>query len=589
MMKPLTGLPLKVRFALAGAAAAVIGLIAAGLAIAAYDTQVYRAGKIQEVGIQARILAASITAALVFDDPKVVREYVDALRANPDLDAAAVYGAGGRLVAATTRAGADPVSATAPPAGTDFAGEFLIVSQPVTEDSEKVGTVYLRIVMEPLARRVSRYGALLLLVFMGSLVVAILVAAQGALRRANADLSEANDNLRTQIAERERAEDALRQAQKMEAVGHLTGGIAHDFNNMLAIIISSLGLLKRRAARGETDLERYADSALEGANRAATLTQRLLAFARRQALNPQPVNPNRLIAGMSELLRRSLGEAVKIETVLAGGVWKIKVDAHQLENAILNLALNSRDAMTSSGGRLTIETANVDLDERYAAAHSGLTAGQYAMIAVSDTGAGMTQEVIEKAFEPFFTTKEVGKGTGLGLSQVYGFVHQSGGHVRIYSEVGHGTTVKIYLPRLFAEDAADPVAAVEVKAATGNLTVLVVEDEPDVRRLTVDALGELGYRVLQADGATPALALIKTHPEIKVLFTDIVMPEINGRKLADQALKLRPDLKVLFTTGYTRNAVVHHGVLEPGVNLLGKPFSLEQLAAKFRAVLDEKP
>jgi signal transduction histidine kinase/ActR/RegA family two-component response regulator len=587
-MKPLAGLPLKVRFVLGGAAVAVVGLIAAGLAIAAYDTQVYRTGKAQEVSIQASILAASVTAALVFDDPQAVREYVEALRANPDLDAAAVYGPGGRLVAATTRPDAAPVGADEPPPGTDFSGAFLTVSQPVTEDDEKIGTVYLRIVTEPLARRVSRYGVLLLLLFMGSLVVAILVAAQGALRRANAELSDANANLRTQIVERERAEDALRQAQKMEAVGHLTGGIAHDFNNMLAIIIGSLGLLKRRAARGETGLERYADSALEGANRAATLTQRLLAFARRQALNPQPADPNRLIAGMSELLRRSLGEAVKIETVLAGGAWKIKVDAHQLENAILNLALNSRDAMPSGSGRLTIETANVDLDERYTADHSGLIPGQYAMIAVSDTGAGMTAEVIGKAFEPFFTTKEVGKGTGLGLSQVYGFVRQSGGHVRIYSEIGHGTTVKIYLPRLFAADIAAVAAPVEIKATTDDITVLVVEDEPGVRRLTVDALSELGYRVLDAEGATPALALVRSHPEIKLLFTDIVMPEINGRELADEALKLHPDLKVLFTTGYTRNAVVHHGVLDPGVNLLGKPFSLEQLAAKLRAVLDDK-
>ncbi|MFS2048924.1 ATP-binding protein, partial [Variovorax sp. CT11-76] len=296
---------------------------------------------------------------------------------------------------------------------------------------------------------------------------------------------------------------------------------------------------------------------------------------------------NRLVAGMSDLLRRSLSGAIQLETVLAGGLWRTHADPNQLENVILNLAVNGRDAMPE-GGRLTIETANTHLDERYAVEHLGLSAGQYVMIAVSDTGSGMPAAVVAKAFDPFFTTKEVGRGTGLGLSQVYGFVKQSGGHVKIYSEVGEGTAVKVYLPRLLGAPAEDEKAEAAPDAPLGGTEelILVVEDEPAVRQLTVAALTELGYRVLQADGAAAALKLIDAHPEIQLLFTDVVMPETNGRKLADEALRRRPGLKVLFTTGYTRNAVVHNGVLDAGVHLIGKPFTIEELAVRVREVLD---
>ena len=291
---------------------------------------------------------------------------------------------------------------------------------------------------------------------------------------------------------------------------------------------------------------------------------------------------------MSELLRHSLGTDVQLETVLAGGLWQSHIDPNQLENAILNLAVNARDAMPE-GGRLTIETANCHLDERYAANNLGVPAGQYVMIAVTDTGTGMSPAVIAKAFDPFFTTKEVGRGTGLGLSQVYGFVKQSGGHVKIYSELGQGTTVKVYLPRLSATAAQDVSDQTAPGLAMGDLqdTILVVEDEPAVRRFSVEALSELGYRVLEADGAVAALRLLDAHPEISLLFTDVVMPETNGRKLADEALRRRPDLKVLFTTGYTRNAVVHNGVLDADVELIGKPFTVEDLAIKVRQVLDK--
>ena len=383
------------------------------------------------------------------------------------------------------------------------------------------------------------------------------------------------------------AQDALRQSQKMEAVGQLTGGIAHDFNNMLAVVVGSLDLLSRRLSDGDARAQRYLDAASDGARRAALLTQRLLAFSRQQPLQPEAIDANKLVAGMSDLLRHSIGADVRLETVLAGGLWRTHADPNQLENVILNLAVNARDAMPD-GGRLTIETQNAHLDERYVAAHLGLTPGQYVLVAVTDTGAGMPTEIIEKAFDPFFTTKEVGKGTGLGLSQVYGFVKQSGGHVKIYSEPGLGTTIKIYLPRLLGASGVDTATQVAAPLARGDSgeVILVVEDEPAVRQFSVDALSELGYRVLEADGAAAALGLIDAHPEIVLLFTDVVMPEVNGAKLAEEVRRRRPDIKVLFTTGYTRNAVVHNGVLDPGVELIGKPFNLEALAAKLRSVLE---
>ncbi|MFC4727647.1 hybrid sensor histidine kinase/response regulator [Coralloluteibacterium thermophilus] len=409
-------------------------------------------------------------------------------------------------------------------------------------------------------------------------------------RRADDELRELNRTLEARIAaaiaEREQVEEALRQAQKMEAVGQLTGGIAHDFNNMLAVVIGSLDLLARRIGSEDARTRRYVDAATEGARRAALLTQRLLAFSRQQPLRPQPINANKLVANMAELVRRSLGGDIRLETVLAGGLWRAHADPNQLESAILNLAVNARDAMPG-GGRLTIETQNAHLDSRYTATHPGINPGQYVLIAVTDTGEGMSPEVIARAFDPFFTTKDVGKGTGLGLSQVYGFVRQSGGHVKIYSEPGYGTTVKIYLPRSVAEGepAADDASA-DAPLGEQQELVLVVEDEPAVRQFSVDALCELGYRVLEADGATSALRQLEAHPDIALLFTDVVMPEVNGPRLADEARRRRPGLKVLFTTGYPRDAVVHNGVLGNAVDLLGKPFTVEELAAKVREVLD---
>ncbi len=408
-------------------------------------------------------------------------------------------------------------------------------------------------------------------------------------RRAEAALQSLNATLEQrvldEVSQRTKAEQQLRQIQKMEAVGQLTGGIAHDFNNMLAVILGGLTVMKRKLGKGEVDVERFADGAIEGAQRAAALTQRLLAFSRQQPLAPEPLSANVLVSGMSDLLSRTLGEQINIQTVLAAGLWQILADRVQLENAIINLSVNGRDAMPS-GGKLTIETSNAYVDDAFAKEFA-IAAGQYVLIAVADTGSGMSADVLAKAFDPFYTTKEVGKGTGLGLSQVYGFVRQSGGHVKIYSEVGLGTTAKIYLPRHLGGKTAEKVEpAVPVVRGSRQEVVMVVEDEDRVRAVSVEALKELGYAVVEADGPLEALRLLKRGQEVHVLFTDVVMPDMSGRQLADRAREMIPNLKVLYTTGYTRNAIVHNGILDAGTNLLTKPFTIEELASKVRTILD---
>ncbi|WP_246672276.1 CHASE3 domain-containing protein [Mesorhizobium sp. B3-1-6] len=398
-------------------------------------------------------------------------------------------------------------------------------------------------------------------------------------------LSAKNAALLNEIETREKAESQLRQVQKMEAVGQLTGGIAHDFNNMLAVITSAMNIAQRKLARGEHDVQSFVEAAADAAARAANLTARLLAFSRQQPLAPQIVDANRLVAGMSDLLRRALGHAVEIETVLAGGLWKTHADPSQVENAIINLAVNARDAMDEKG-KLTIETANCYLDEAYAVAHPEVKAGQYVMIAVTDTGAGMSPDIMAKAFEPFFTTKPATKGTGLGLSQVFGFVKQSGGHVKIYSEPGEGTTIKIYLPRFTGpEEAAAPPKASGRSDVPATETVLLVEDDARVRFSTAATLLELGYTVVEAASGEEALRTLAENAAIALMLTDIVMPGMNGRQLAEQARGHSQSLKVVFMTGFTRNAVVHNGVLDHDVHFIAKPFTLEQLAAKLRDAL----
>lgn len=412
--------------------------------------------------------------------------------------------------------------------------------------------------------------------------------ATGALHKLNASLAQ---QVEAEVADRMKVEEALRQAQKMEAIGHLTGGVAHDFNNLLQVVIGNLDRLKRRmdssATPSRSEVIRAVEGAMRGAERAARLTQRLLAFSRRQPLEPRAVDVNRLVTGMFELLRRTLGESIAIETVLGSGLRRIFADPGELENAVLNLAVNARDAMPG-GGKLTIESANADLDEAYAAEQQEVHPGQYVMLAISDTGTGMTEEVIALAFDPFFTTKEVGQGTGLGLSQVYGFVKQSNGHVKIDSEPGEGTTVRIYLPRLAGEAvvAAESPAS-SMPAGDGSEIVLLVEDDKAVREVSAGMLRELNYAVIQAGDAREALQILEVVPNVSLLFTDVGLPAgVNGRQLAEEALSLRPDLRVLFTTGYARNAIVHHGRLDPGIDLISKPYTAAALATKIRELLD---
>jgi signal transduction histidine kinase len=405
-------------------------------------------------------------------------------------------------------------------------------------------------------------------------------------------LKAAYDQLIGETTRREALESQLRQSQKLEAIGHLTGGIAHDFNNMLGVIVSSLHLLRRKLAGSDGEYAQLIDSAMDGADRAAAMVRRLLAFSRRQPLSPRPLDANKFVASISDMVRRALGEKIELETVLAGGLWITKIDQHELESAIVNLAVNARDAMPN-GGKLTIETANCYLDDAYAAENQDLRPGQYVMIAVTDTGQGMSPEVISQAFDPFFTTKPSGKGTGLGLSQVHGFVKQSGGHVKIYSESGRGTCIKLYLPRFIHVEAPATISATAPKPlylplGTPEEVVLLVEDDDTARRVTAQGVRELGYTVLEAENGRAAIDIIRQRVDIALLLTDVVMPDMDGARLAREAVFRRHNLRVLFITGYTRNAIVHNGVLDPGVKLLTKPFTLEQLAVKMREILNGK-
>jgi signal transduction histidine kinase/ActR/RegA family two-component response regulator len=441
---------------------------------------------------------------------------------------------------------------------------------------------------------------LALLIILTLLSAAILAGVlAGATRLALSRLVERTRELEQESHRRQEAEATLRQAQKIEAVGQLSGGIAHDFNNLLTIIIGNLDTIKRRLADKKEDvsdltakLRKPLDAALQGADNAAQLTHRLLAFSRRQALEPARLDLNRLVSDMLDMLRRALGEELNIETVLAAGLWPAFADTHQVENTLLNLALNAKAAMTK-GGCLTIETANTYLDETYARQFGDIDPGQYVLLSVTDTGSGIPRDILERVFEPFFTTKGPGEGSGLGLAMVHGFVKQSGGHIRIYSEEGHGTTVKIYLPRMTeAEEVSSTPAPkhVDVSAvprARPHESILVVEDNEGVRDYARAVLQDLGYHVVEAVEAKDALALLATTPRINLLFTDVVLPgEMTGRMLANAVREKYPGLPVLFTTGYTRNAIVHQGRLDRDVHLLNKPYTQQDLARKVRELLD---
>jgi signal transduction histidine kinase len=583
------------------ALATVIVLLTAGGLMARYVDHANARQEQDEVSAQARVLASTVTAALSFNDRRAAQEYVNAIRANPQIEAAGIYDAGGKLFAGYRKSPDVGLPADAQPGDPRFVGGRLIVAVPVTADGTSLGTVYLRSFTEPFALRLQRYGVIGLLMTMASVVVAVLGVMQLTQRRANEELGRraeqltmANQALEVQIEQREKVEEALRQSQKMEAIGQLTGGVAHDFNNLLQVILGNLERLGRRRPGGSPAAaaeHRLIEAASRAAGRAATLTQRLLAFSRRQPLTPKALDLNRLMAGLLDLLGRTLGEAIRVETVLAGGLWRVFADENQLENALLNLAVNARDAMPR-GGHLTLETQNARLDEAYARGHQEVRAGDYVMVSVSDTGVGMTKEVLARAFDPFFTTKDVGQGTGLGLSQVYGFVRQSGGHVRIDSAPGQGASIKLYLPRFFELDpldALDTPAPAPQPVPLGNRheAILVVEDEDDVRNFTRDTLRELGYDVREAANGPAALEALERNPRLRLLFTDIGLPGgLNGRQLADEVRRRWPGIRVLLTTGYTRDAMVRQGRLDPGVELLIKPFTEADLARKIREVLD---
>jgi PAS domain S-box-containing protein len=385
--------------------------------------------------------------------------------------------------------------------------------------------------------------------------------------------------------ELEQTRAALSQSQKMEAIGQLAGGIAHDLNNVLTTVIGNLDLFQRIIPVANDRGRALLDAAVRGAESGAGLVSKLLAFSRKQVLAPVATDLNKLVSNVAQLLRSAMGEAINVEVVHAAGLWRTLIDANLMESALLNLALNARDAMPA-GGRLTIETANASLDDHYAR-ENAIAPGQYVLVAVSDTGHGMDALTMARAFEPFYTTKEPGQGSGLGLSQVYGFVKQSSGHIKLYSEVGRGTTVKLYLPRLMA-DASAELAPPQLRASTpaGDELILVVEDNEEVRSFVTESLSHLGYRVLTAESGDEALALLERHPDIRLILTDVVLPGMNGRALADEARRRRPGTKVIFTSGYTQNAIVHHGRLDPGVNFLPKPFKLDTLGRKVREVLD---
>jgi len=408
--------------------------------------------------------------------------------------------------------------------------------------------------------------------------------------RAEEAVRELNGTLEARIAdalaEREEMEAALRQAQKMEAVGQLTGGLAHDFNNLLAGISGAFEMIAVRLAQGRmADVERYLTAGQGAARRASALTHRLLAFSRRQTLNPRSIVVNRLLHDFTEIVRRTVGPGIDVQTIAAAGLWPAQVDSNQLENALLNLCINARDAMPD-GGKLTIETANRWLDDR-SARERGLEPGQYVSICVSDTGVGIGKDILDRVFDPFFTTKPVGQGTGLGLSMVYGFARQSNGHVRIYSEVGDGTMVCIYLPRHRGEDEDEAPVMLDAASSTElGETVLIIDDEPSVRMLVADALADLGYACIEASDGPSGLKILQSRKRVDLLITDVGLPGgLNGRQVADAARSLRPELRILFITGYAENAVLNHGHIQHGMEVLTKPFAIDELGRRVATLL----
>jgi signal transduction histidine kinase len=565
------------------AIASAIVLLITGLAIGIYGEETYQAQKQREAGVQAQILAASVTAALAFNDRNAAREYVSALGVNPEVETVGVYDNDGALVAGYARPGLT-VPSRARPAPPHSEDGRLVVTAPVAQGGSSLGLVSVQTALEPAARRLARYGGIGLLMIMALLVVGVLGAANGLMTRASRELrnradelADANRQLRVQIAERERVEEALRQSQRLEALGRLTGGVAHDFNNILMVASSGLDLLDRTS--DPVRREAIRSGVRQAVERGAGLTRQLLTFSRRSTLRPEVIDLPRRIEGMRVLLDRSLRENIRVEMHMPAELWTVEVDQGELELALLNLAVNARDAMPS-GGVVRIEGENLsDLKD-------GDLEGDYVRLSVSDTGAGIASDQIAHVFEPFFTTKEVGRGTGLGLSQVYGFARGSGGDARIESVLGHGTTVSIYLPRsekpLPRPEAAEPPPP--TGAAHGR--VLLVEDDPAVAAMVSEMLKDLGYEVSHASAAAAALQTLEHEPPFDLMFSDMVMPGgMNGIELAREVGRRRPDLPVLLTTGFSPAATAAQ---REGRRLLPKPYTIESLSAALQAAISTR-
>ena len=544
-----------------------VAIVAAAFAMAVYNEHLSQQERSRQAEVQLRILAGSMAAPLAFDDRSSAREYVGAQSSNPDVEVVAAYDMQGRLAASYVRPGASPPpvrNRLGPPL---IDGARLILTSPVMEGETVLGSVYLRTVLESPGRRAMRYAGFALLIVMA----ALLVAAMGA---ANAREVEANRKLQAEVGEREKAEDALRQSQKMEAMGQLTGGVAHDFNNLLMVASSGLDLLERTT--DPTRRDRLRQGIRQAIDRGASLTQQLLAFSRRSPLKPEVVDIGARVTGMHALLDRSLREDVTVEVRLPVDLWRVEVDASQLEVAILNIAINARDAMPD-GGVITIEGRNEP---------SGRAdgAGDMVRLAVKDTGVGVAPEVLSRLFEPFFTTKAVGKGTGLGLSQVYGFARASGGEAGIDSRLGEGTTVWLRMPRSTKVPTVEaaPVARVQTNSARRH-RVLMVEDDDSVAQLVEEMLRELDYDVRRVGDAPSALEALRAEEAFDLVFSDMVMPgDVGGLDLARDISRLRPDLPVILTTGYSAAAAA---AANEGRRVLVKPYRIDALASELHAVL----
>jgi signal transduction histidine kinase len=585
------------------ALAVAIGLLLAGVVMAVYNERATREQAIYEITVQGRTLARIVAPALIFQDRQAARDFVDAFAADQAIEAVAVYDAPGNEFAAYSRANAQPAPPRAPQPGIDASDDRLVFAAPVSQGHEGLGTVYLRSVTEPLAERARRYVGIGILVTMAALVVAVLGAAHSDLTRANAELTaravelgEANRNLQREIEEREKAEEALRQSQKMEAIGRLTGGVAHDFNNLLTVVGGNLDMIEQMASAASAHksarrlsvdrLQRLVTAAQRGISRGERLTRQLLSFSRQRPLQVRTIDINAAIADFGPFVQRALGEAIELRLDLGSGEWLCDLDPAQFEAAILNLAINARDAITGSGS-LTIATSRLASAAGIAGRPPEWTGRPCIAITVSDTGAGMSPQTLRRIFEPFYTTKPAGKGSGLGLAQVWAFVTQSGGWAAVDSALGKGTTFRLYLP-LSEEAEADAEENTAAGVVTGGSeAILVVEDEEDVLDVAATTLRQLGYRTTVAHDGREALDLLRNGCEADLLFSDFVMPNgLNGAELARKALECRPGLKVLLTSGYIR-----HGEADDadGFTILEKPYRVADLAARIRAALDDDP